>query len=168
MCQCTLSKKQILKMEEEKLDQDLNKKKLGDKIFGAHNNPTIDIEYDETFDVDQGHKFLETYYDEEEYIHRKKLEEAVYGAFQTSRWFPLSYKKKIPKDLIPHLFQEVLDKLEETEFSFSEKFVCICDYVQIPYAKAYEIAPIKYREVIINELEIKYKILSKKKITRLF
>jgi hypothetical protein len=154
-------------MEEEKFEQD-SKKKLGDKIFGAHNNPTKDTDFDETFDIDQGHKFVETYYDEEEYIYRKKLEEVVYDAFQTSRWFPLSYKKKIPKDLIPHLFQEVLDKLEDTEFTFSEKFVCICDYIQIPYAKAYEIAPIKYREVIINELEVKYKILSKKKIRRLF
>lgn len=155
-------------MEEEKLEQDPNKKKLGDKIFGAHNNPTKDTDFDETFEIDQNHKFVETYYDEEEYIYRKKLEEVVYDAFQTSRWFPLSYKKKIPKDLIPHLFQEVLEKLEDTEFTFSEKFVCICDYVQIPYFKAYEIAPIKYREIIINELEAKYKIISKKKINRLF
>lgn len=155
-------------MEEEKLEQDPNKKKLGDKIFGAHNNPTKDTDFDETFEIDQNHKFVETYYDEEEYIYRKKLEEVVYDAFQTSRWFPLSYKKKIPKDLIPHLFQEVLEKLEDTEFTFSEKFVCICDYVQIPYFKAYEIAPIKYREIIINELEAKYKIISKKKIHRLF
>lgn len=154
-------------MEEDKIEQD-PKKKLGDKIFGAHNNPTKDSEYDDTFDIDQDHKFLETHYDEEEYLHRKKLEECVYEAFQTSRWFPLSYKKKIPKDLIPHLFQEVLEKLEGTEFTFSEKFVCICDYVQIPYAKAYEITPIKYREIIINELDVKYKILSKKKIRRLF
>ena len=144
------------------------KKKLGDKIFGAHNNPTKDADYGDNFEVDQNHKFVETYYDEQDYLHRKRLEEVVYEAFQTSRWFPLSYKKKIPKDLIPHLFQEVLDKLEPTEFTFSEKFVSICDYIQIPYAKAYEIAPIKYRELIINELEVKYKILSKKNIKRLF
>ena len=96
------------------------------------------------------------------------MEELVYEAFQESRWFPISYKKKIPKDLVPHLFQEVLDKLEETEYSFSEKFVSICDYVQIPYAKAYEITPIKYKEIIINELEVKYSILTKKKIKKLF
>ena len=162
-------------MEEEKEDlineiedTDPNKKKLGDKIFGAHNNPIKDFDYSDNFEVDQNHKFVETCYDEQEYLHKKKLEEAVYGAFQISRWFPLSYKKKIPKELIPHLFQEVLEKLDETEFSFSEKFVCICDYVQIPYIKAYEIAPIKYSELIINELEVKYKILSKKKIKRLF
>jgi hypothetical protein len=144
------------------------KKQLGDKIFGAHNNPTKDNDYNDSFDIDQSHNILSETYDEEEYLHRKKLEELVYEAFQTSRWFPLSYKKKIPKDLVPHLFQEILEKLEDTEYSFSEKFVSICDYVQIPYAKAYEITPIKYKEMIINELEIKYSILSKRKIRKLF
>jgi hypothetical protein len=122
----------------------------------------------ENFDIDQGSKLIEEYYDEQEYLHKKKLEEMVYDAFQASRWFPLSYKKKIPKDLIPHIFQEVLEKLGESEYSFSEKFVSICDYIQIPYAKAYEITPIRYKEIIINELEVKYRILSKKKIKRLF
>jgi len=151
-------------MEEKQED----KKKLGDKIFGAHNNPIKDPEYNDNFEVDVESKFVEECYDEQEYIYRKRLEELVYEAFQTSRWFPLSFKKKIPKDLIPHIFQEVLEKLEETEYSFSEKFVSICDYIQIPYSKAYEITPIKYKEIIINELEVKYKILSKKKIKRLF
>ena len=157
--------KEEVKKEEVKKEE---AKKLGDKIFGAHNNPTKDQEYAENFEIDQESKLIEEYYDEQEYLHRKKLEELVYEAFQASRWFPLSYKKKIPKDLIPHIFQEVLEKLEGSEYSFSEKFVSICDYIQIPYAKAYEITPIKYKEIIINELEIKYRILSKKKIKRLF
>ena len=157
--------------EEEDDDQDIKpevKKQLGDKIFGAHNNPTKDNDYNDSFDLDQSHTILSESYDEEDYNHKKRLEELVYEAFQESRWFPLSYKKKIPKDLVPHLFQEVLEKLEETEYSFSEKFVSICDCVQIPYAKAYEITPIKYKEIIINELEVKYNILTKKKIKKLF
>jgi hypothetical protein len=144
------------------------KKQLGDKIFGAHNNPSKENDFNDSFDLDQTHRILSESYDEEEYVYRKRLEELVYEAFQTSRWFPLSYKKKIPKDLIPHLFQEVLEKLEETEYTFSEKFVSICDYVQIPYAKAYEITHIIYKEIIINELEVKYNILSKRKIRKLF
>ena len=141
---------------------------LGDKIFGAHNNSENTNEFRESFDMDQGHKMLEDSYDEEDYLHRKKLEETVYQAFQSSRWYPLSYKKKIPKDLVPHLFQDVLEKLEGTEFSFSEKFVVICDFVTIPYVKAYELIPAKYKEIIINELETKFSILSKRKIKRLF
>ena len=144
------------------------KTQLGDKIFGAHNNSESTNEFRESFDMDQSHKMLEDSYDEEDYLHRKKLEETVYQAFQSSRWYPLSYKKKIPKDLVPHLFQDVLEKLEGTEFSFSEKFVVICDFVTIPYVKAYELIPAKYKEIIINELETKFSILSKRKIKRLF
>jgi hypothetical protein len=150
------------------LETDPKKVQLGDKIFGAHNNSEATNEFKESFDMDQGHKMLEDSYDEEEYLHRKKLEETVYQAFQSSRWYPLSYKKKIPKDLVPHLFQDVLEKLEGTEFSFSEKFVVICDFVTIPYVKAYELIPAKYKEIIINELETKFSILSKRKIKRLF
>jgi hypothetical protein len=155
--------------EEETQDSPENKKKpLGDKIFGAHNNSSSTGEYRESFDMDSGHKLMEDSYDEEEYLHRKKLEETVYTAFQSSRWYPLSYKKKIPKDLVPHLFQDVLEKLEGTEFSFSEKFVVICDFVSIPYIKAYELIPVKYKEIIINELESKFSVLSRRKIKRLF
>ena len=154
---------------QEKNDKKEDKKVvLGDKIFGAHNNPTKENEYSENFEVDDRNRIIKESYDEQDYLYKKKLEEMVYDAFQTSRWFPLSYKKKIPKDLIPHIFQEVLEKLENTEYTFSEKFVSICDYIQVPYSKAYEITPIKYKELIINELEIKFQILSKKKIKRLF
>lgn len=144
------------------------KVQLGDKIFGAHNNSTSTNEFRESFDMDSSHRLLEDSYDEEEYLHRKKLEETVYEAFQSSRWYPLSYKKKIPKDLVPHLFQDVLEKLEDTEFSFSEKFVVICDFVAIPYLKAYELIPVKYKEIIINELETRFSVLTKRKIKRLF
>lgn len=163
-------------MEEEEIHDDNNsenqeeekKIQLGDKIFGAHNNPTNEHDFRENFELDTQHKFLEDSFDEEEYLYRKKLEETVFAAFQSSRWYPLSYKKKIPKDLIPHLFQDVLEKLENTEFGFSEKFVVICDFVSLPYTKAYELIPARYKEIIINELEIKFGVLSKRKIKRLF
>jgi hypothetical protein len=148
--------------------EEKNNKKLGDKIFGAHNNPTKDSDYTDNFDVDFGHVIIEDRYDEEDYLYRKRLEETVYIAFQNSRWHPLSYKKKVPKDLIPHLFQEILEQMETTEFSFSEKFVTICDFVSLPYAKAYDVIPTKYKEIIIGELEIKYKVLSKRNVGKLF
>jgi hypothetical protein len=144
------------------------KKILGDKIFGAHNNPSKEFTYHENFEVDWTNPVIDDAYDEEEYTYRKKLEEEVYEAFQSSRWHPLNFKKKIPRDLLPLLFQEVLEKMGETEYSFSERFVCICDLISVPYSKAYESIPIKYREIIISELENKYGVLSKRKIKRLF
>ncbi len=144
------------------------KPQLGDKIFGAHNNPTQNNDYGDSFGVDTSHQIIEGSYDEEAYLHHKKLEETVFLAFQSSRWYPLSYKKKIPKDLIPHLFQDILEKLEDVEFGFSEKFVVICDFIQVKYDKAYELVPVRYKELIINELDDKYGVLSKRKIKRLF
>jgi len=155
-------------MEEENQEENYSSRTLGDKILGAHNNPTKDYEHVESYDVDSENSFLDQYYDEEEHNHKIKLEEAIYSAFQDSRWFPLNYRKKIPKDLVPHVFEEILEKLEGTEYSFSEKFVSICDYIGVSYIKAYEIIPIKYKEMVINELETKFNILSKKKIKRLF
>ena len=156
--------------EEEETSESLEvkKKPLGDKIFGAHNNASTSGDYKESFEMDSGHRLMEDSYDEEEYLHRKKLEETVYEAFQSSRWYPLSHKKKIPKDLVPHLFQDVLEKLEGTEFTFSEKFVVVCDFISMPYAKAYDLIPVRYKEIIINELENKFSILTKRKIKRLF
>ena len=155
-------------MSEEKIEAPQPQKVLGDKILGAHNNPTKDYEYVDSYEVDSDNSYLDQYYDEEDHNHKIRLEELIYSAFQESRWFPLNYKKKIPKDLVPHVFEEVLEKLEETEYSFSEKFVSICDYIGVSYIKAYEIIPIKYKEMVINELETKFHILSKKKIKRLF
>ena len=56
--------------------QEVEEKKvqLGDKIFGAHNNSNSSNEYKESFDLDVGNRILEDSYDEEEYLHRKKLE----------------------------------------------------------------------------------------------
>ena len=153
----------------EKIDKKPDKKpQLGDKIFGAHNNPTQDNDFRESFEIDMSHHIIENAYDEEAYLHLKKLEESVFKAFQASRWYHLSYEKKIPRDLIPHLFQDVLEKLEGDEFGFSEKFAIICDFIRIPYHKAYELVPIRYKENIINELEEKYGALSRMGIKKLF
>jgi len=152
----------------EENQEELSPRILGDKILGAHNNPSKDYEHIDSYDIDSENSFLDQYYDEEDHNHKIRLEELIYSAFQESRWFPLNYKKKIPKDLVPHVFEEVLEKLEKTEYSFSEKFVSICDYIGVSYIKAYEIIPIKYKEMVINELETKFNILSKKKIKRLF
>lgn len=155
------------KKDEASEEPEIKKVQLGDKIFGAHNNFSSAYS-SENFEMDSDHTMLQDNYDEEEYLHRRKLEETVYAAFQSSRWYPLSYTKKVPKDLIPHLFQDVLEKLEDSEFSFSEKFVVICDFIKITYIRAYELVPVKYKETIINELEEKFSVLSKRKIKRLF
>lgn len=144
----------------------MSEKQLGDKILGAHNNPTRDFS-EENFTVNKQDS-IDEFYNEEEYLYKKGLEDSVWESFNQTRWKTLTLKKKIPKDLLPHIFQDVLENIGDSEYSLSERFVTLCDFINTDYTKGYEVLPIKYRERIISELENKYSILSKKNIKKLF
>jgi hypothetical protein len=106
--------------------------------------------------------------DNEDYLHLSALNDLVYEIFHRSRWCALGPNKKIPKDLIPFLFQDLLEEMETTEFSMVEKFVSICDFMNVGYLKAYELIHMKYKELIVNEMDQKFGIVSKKKIKKIF
>jgi len=107
-------------------------------------------------------------YEDEEYIYMNKLNDMIDQIFQESRWTVINPHKKIPKDLIPLIFQDILEKLESSEFTMVEKFVAVCDYTAINYQKAYESIHMKYKETIVQEMDKKYKILQKKGIKKIF
>ena len=107
-------------------------------------------------------------YNDEEYRHLSALNEKIYEVFHESRWCALGPNKKIPKDLIPFIFQEMFEATMETDFSMVEKFVAVCDFMNVSYQKAYELIHMKYREDIVTEMDKKYGILSKKKIKKIF
>jgi hypothetical protein len=106
--------------------------------------------------------------DDEDYLHLSALNDLVYDIFHRSRWCALGPNKKIPKDLIPFLFQDLLEEMAETEFSTVEKFVSICDFMNVGYLKAYELIHMKYKELIVNEMDQKFGIVSRKKIKKIF
>jgi hypothetical protein len=106
--------------------------------------------------------------DDEDYLHLAALNDLVYEIFHRSRWCALGPNKKIPKDLIPFLFQDLLEDMAETEFTTVEKFVAICDFMNVGYLKAYELIHMKYKELIVNEMDQKFGIVSKKKIKKIF
>jgi len=106
--------------------------------------------------------------DDEDYLHISALNDLVYEIFHKSRWCALGPNKKIPKDLIPFLFQDLLEEMETTEFTMVEKFVSICDFMNVGYLKAYELIHMKYKEIIVNEMDQKFGIVSRKKIKKIF
>jgi hypothetical protein len=107
-------------------------------------------------------------HENEDRIHLSRLNDMIDVIFQESRWTILNPNKKISKDLIPLIFQDILKELESTEFTMVEKFVAICDYASISYQKAYESIHMKYKENIIQEMDLKFKILEKKGIKKIF
>ena len=109
-----------------------------------------------------------SYYDTEEYRHERALNDRIYVIFHESRWCALSPNKKVPKDLIPCIFQDLLEAMDGEEFTMVEKFVGICDFMNVAYLKAYELIHMKYKETIVSEMDIKFGVVSKKRIRKIF
>ena len=156
-------KKQRKLIEDEK--DDLN---IDAELEDANNNETSDEEFESDPNLDYRSLQSIVTYEDEDYIHSCTLNDKIDEIFQSSRWTVISPSNKIPKDLIPLIFQDILKELESTEFTMVEKFVAICDYTAINYQKAYESIHMKYKEIIVQEMDQKYGILGKKGIKRIF
>jgi hypothetical protein len=101
-------------------------------------------------------------FDAEQESHFEELNDEIAQVFENSRWVALNPRKKLPKDLVPLVFQDVVEGVKTEKYSFIEKFVCICDYINVSYNKAYGAIHSRYREQILQELDKKYGVLSRK------
>jgi hypothetical protein len=152
----------------------MKQKKLIEEVEVPETEPIpIDPSYAEYLQVEDTSKDYRSFKssrdeDDEDYLHISALNDLVYEIFHKSRWCALGPNKKIPKDLIPFLFQDLLEEMETTEFTMVEKFVSICDFMNVGYLKAYELIHMKYKEIIVNEMDQKFGIVSKKKIKKIF
>lgn len=155
-------KKQKKLIDDENDDLELNNE------FEENNNDSTDEEFE--IDPSLDYRSLQSIvtYEDEDYIYACSLNDKIDEIFQSSRWTVINPNKKIPKDLIPLIFQDILKELEDTEFSMVEKFVAICDYTAINYQKAYESIHMKYKEIIVQEMDKKFGILGKKGIKKIF
>ena len=155
-------KKQKKLIDDENDDLELNNE------FEENNNDSTDEEFE--IDPSLDYRSLQSIvtYEDEDYIYACSLNDKIDEIFQSSRWTVINPSKKIPKDLIPLIFQDILKELEDTEFSMVEKFVAICDYTAINYQKAYESIHMKYKEIIVQEMDKKFGILGKKGIKKIF
>ena len=155
-----MSKQKKLIEDEEYLDDNL------ESTEEEFDHPSDDPEFSPAEDYAKIQSRIS--YDDEEYFYKTSLNQKIDEIFSASRWSIISPSKKIPKDLIPLIFQDILKELESTEYTMVEKFVGICDYSNINYQKAYESIHMKYKEEIVQEMDRKYGILSKKGIKKIF
>lgn len=142
-----------------------------DKIFdndfnigniNTENLPNIHIE------TDFATSYLDDCYNTEEYVTRKDLTEKVLVIFNDSQWSTLPLDKKFSKELMPFIFNDLYKGLSGQGYTTVDIFICIAEFMDVSYEKVYEVAGVKVKELLIKEMELKYKILSKKKINRLF
>lgn len=153
--------------KQKKLIEDEIEDHLDDEIIDESED-TTEEEYEFSSDLDYASLQSRVTYEDEEYFHHFSLNDKIDEIFKASRWSIISPSKKIPKDLIPLIFQDILQELEGLEFTMVEKFVAICDYAAINYTKAYDSIHMKYKEIIVQEMDNKFGILGKKGIKKIF
>ena len=142
-----------------------------DKIFGNDfNTGNIDPERFPDIQIDAGYagSILDDCYNMEEYNEKKKLLELTVDVFKSSQWGNLPLDKKFSKELQPFIFNDLYKGMDGQGFTTIDIFICIAEFMDVSYERIYEIAGLKMKEQLINELEDKYKMLSKKRINRLF
>lgn len=149
---------------------DKNKKKE-DKIFGnSFNMGNIEIDNFNEIKIETSYarSHLGNCYDTEEYNLRKDLIEEVMVAFKASQWGEMPLTKKFSKDLMPYIFIDIYKNVEKPGRTAVDIFIGIAEFMDVSYERMYEITPMKIKEQILKELDDSYKILSKRKLNRLF
>lgn len=160
-----------IKKEKPKKVEPKKEEKKVDKIFGNDfNTGNIDSERFPDIQIEAGYasSVLDDCYNMEDYMEKKKLLELTVETFKKSQWGNMPLDKKFSKELQPFIFHDLYKGLDGQGFTTIDIFICIAEFMDISYERVYEIAGLKMKEQLINELEDKYKMLSKKKINRLF
>ena len=152
---------EVAKVEEKKVD----------KIFGNDfNTGNIDSEKFPDIQIEAGYagSILDDCYNMEDYMEKKRLLDLTVETFRSSQWGNLPLDKKFSKELQPFIFNDLYKGMDGKGYTTIDIFICIAEFMDVSYERVYEIAGLKMKEKLINELEDKYKMLSKKKISRLF
>jgi hypothetical protein len=160
-----------VKTDKKKKVEPKKEEKKVDKIFGNDfNTGNIDPERFPDIQIDSSYasSILDDCYNMEDYMEKKKLLELTVETFKKSQWGNLPLDKKFSKELQPFIFHDLYKGIDGQGFTTIDKFICIAEFMDISYERVYEIAGLKMKEHLINELEDKYKMLSKKHINRLF
>lgn len=143
-----------------------------DKIFGNTYN-TGSTETQKLPDIkvsgDYADARLDDCYDSEQYTVKRELLDKVYEIYNDSQWKGLPKDKKFPKELAPFIFNDLWNGLNNgSGYSAVDMFIAIAEFMDTSYEKVYEAAGLKVKTMVIQELEGKYAMLSKKKRNRLF
>jgi hypothetical protein len=138
-----------------------------DKIFNNRYN-TGEIDFEVFGPIKVHDKFIPR--DVFEEFSDNQMQEDLYEIFVLADFFEeYSKNKKVVKSDVAKVYYYFDEKLDKTKrMSAIEKFVAIAEFMSIPYEQLYEeLAPV-YKEAVLKELDLKYKIFAKRNIKRLF
>lgn len=149
-----------------------NNKVGNDKIFNnKYNTGEMDNASTETIVLDAKYKktFLEEEYNSETVFRMNSLSLKLIDVIENSN-LAQNYKSgKISKNDLSHYVNLLFPYIEEEKtYSAGEKFLCLCDVLDVKENVLFEILPISYRDICIDEISTYRDITSKYQTIKLF
>lgn len=146
--------------------------KRGDKILDNDYNQS-NIEFSSNANNALDSVFVDDYMDyckdPQEYDRKSRLENHLVDVIETSEFGQyLVEQKKFPKNFLSELYILVHSNTNNMEWSRVELINKTAEILKINLSQFFNAIPVKFKEELLNELNVDYKIFKNKKIGRLF
>lgn len=149
-----------------------SKYKRGDKILDNDYNQS-NIEFtansNNTLDSSFVNDYMDYCTDPQEYDRKSRLEDHLVEIIEKSEFAQyLVEQKKFPKNYLSDLYVFIHANTNNLEWSRVELINKTSEILKINLSQFFNAIPVKFKEELLNELNVDYKIFKNKKIGRLF
>jgi hypothetical protein len=155
-----------------------------DKIFGNSYN-SGDVQMSRLPEIKVRADYagrLDCYNADNTHYVRMEMSKRVNSAFEESQWSKLVEDKevgerwakrefKLPKNLIPYVFNDLFLALDDGHSSTTDRFIVIAEFLEfmhVSYDKVYSSVPVRIKESLLQELDDASGNITGKRIVRLF
>jgi hypothetical protein len=149
-----------------------SKYKRGDKILdNDYNQNNIEFNYNVNNNVDQSfsNQYMDYCKNPQEYDRKSRLEDHLVEIIENSEFgHYLIEQRKFPKNYLADLYIFVHSKTNTMEWSRVELINKTSEILKINLSQFFNAIPVKFKEELLNELNVDYNIFKSKKIGRLF
>ncbi len=146
--------------------------KRGDKILDNdynQNNVEFVSNPKNVIDESYGDQYIDYCRDPQEYDRRSRLEEHLIQIIEASEYAHyLLEQRKFPKTYLCDLYILIHSNTSILEWSRVEMLDKTSEILKINLSQFFNAIPVKYKEELLNELNVDYNIFKSKKIGKLF
>lgn len=145
----------------------------GDKIFdNSYNQGTVEDMSNDPIVIDTEYKntYLDAEYNMYDNYRIVELSNLMYDMLEKSEEFSfvIEPKNKNIKNKIPEISHFLLSAFNDTDYSFSEKFSCLCEVLNVREDLVYIALPMIYKSMAIEEASRISSVIRNKQKYRIF
>lgn len=146
--------------------------KRGDKILdNDYNQNNVEFNFNQNNVLDQtfSSQYMDFCKNPQEYDRKSRLEDHLVEVIENSEFSHyLVEQRKFPKNYLSELYVLVHSQTDTMEWSRVELINKTSEILKINLSQFFNAIPVKFKEELLNELNVDYDIFKSKKIGRLF